>query len=224
MSIRDMVARHSDYQETNDFIPTPPWATRALYEYVAPGLRARASSMSAWDPACGQGHMLKVFDEYGHPLIKGSDIVIDHEKFVHVGSNTPAAVFVLDYIDDSIDAPPETADVIVTNPPYKHAEKFITESLLRARFGVGMLLRVQALETQGRYSNIYSYRPPTQVAFFSDRISFKTGKVVKKAPKMFFHTWLWWEKSEEGQLLPPRPPMWIPPNAQQLLEKDSDYE
>lgn len=222
MSIRDMVARHSDYQETNDFIPTPPWATRALYEYVAPNLRARASTLSAWDPACGQGHMMQVFDEYGHAHVKGSDIAIDSEKFAYTGGKVPV-VFKMDYTDNSIDTSPEMADVIITNPPYKYAEKFITESLLRSKFGVGMLLRVQALETQGRYANIYSSRPPTRIAFFSDRISFKTGKVVKKAPKMFFHTWLWWEKDDEGRLLPPLPPMWIPPNAQQLLEKDSDY-
>ena len=81
-----------------------------------------------------------------------------------------------------------------------------------------MLCRIQVLESQKRYEHIFDRIPPTQIAFFSDRIPFKSGVVVRKAPKMYFHIWLWWDDRE------PQPPIWIPPNAQQLLEKDSDYE
>jgi len=122
-----------------------------------------------------------------------------------------------DYLVDKVSFQP---DVIITNPPYKHGYKFVLQALDEANVGVAMLLRVQALEGQTRYNSLYSKTPPTQIAFFSDRIPFKTGAVVRKAPKMFFHIWLWWNKLDPA----PRTPLWIPPNAQSQLEKDEDYK
>jgi len=216
MAIEDMVKRHSNFDDTKDFIPTPPWATRVLYEEVAPSLKANAPSLSIWDPACGAGHMTKVFEEYGHPKTIGTDAYprpMVHNPTTH-------------YESDFIESPPfEEADVIVTNPPYRHLNAFIDRSLSVARFGTGMLVRVQALETEGRYKSIYRDTPPTQIAFFANRISFKTGEVVRKAPKMYFHVWLWWERAaiRGTGIAPPRPPIWVPFDAQTTYEKDEDY-
>lgn len=202
MAIRDMVSRKAP-DEFDDFIPTPGFATRVLYEIVAPELKRDANKLTIHDPAAGHGHMLRVFREYGHRAVHGSDITehpgVDQEDFLKASTSSH--------------------DVIVTNPPYKHLNQFIDKSLGMARYGVGMLVRVQALEGQTRYQAIYRGRPPTQIAFFSDRIPFKAGRVVRKAPKMFFHTWLWWNFEDAA----PRPPIWIPPNAQQMFEKDEDY-
>lgn len=207
MAARDMVARHSDYDETRDFIPTPPFATRALYEHVAPELRKNAPQWSAYDPAAGEGHMVRVFGEYGHPFCYGSDLEPRSESLIW-GRN---------FLEEPVSFVP---DIIVTNPPYKHANEFVLRALDEAKRGVAMLVRVQALEGQRRYASLYSVRPPTQVGFFSDRVPFKVGRVVRKAPKMFFHVWLWWNKYDPT----PRPPLWIPPDVQQRLEKDQDYE
>jgi len=46
-----------------DFSPTPPWATRALMEHVMPALGVR-DFHSAWEPACGEGHMAEPLREY----------------------------------------------------------------------------------------------------------------------------------------------------------------
>ena len=216
MAIEDMVKRHTNFDDTKDFIPTPPWATRVLYEAVAPNLKKHAANLSVLDPAMGAGHMLKVFKEYGHHKISGSD-AYQHPKISDIQGTHM-------YSEDFVEEPPLFgADVIITNPPYKHLEAFISRSLDIATFGVGMLVRVQALESEGRYNNIYKDKPPTQVAFFSNRIPFKTGVVKKKAPKMYFHVWLWWEK-HKGASVPPKPPIWIPFDAQQTHEKETDYE
>jgi len=221
MSIRDMVARHSDFDETADFIPTPPWATRALYEYAAPDLKKSAPFLSVWDPACGQGHMLGVFDEYKHPLIGGSDINPD---VLHHRLKPNHCLWEEDFTAKSKydnDVALEEADVIITNPPYKHLNRFIEKGLENSRVGLGLLVRVQSLEGEAR-SKIYLKTPPTQIAFFANRIPFKTGAVVQKAPKMFFHVWLWWSKTFSG-VASPKPPMWIPFDSQARLEKDADY-
>lgn len=220
MTIRDMVARRSDPKEVDDFIPTPPWATRVLYEYVAPSLKEAAPELSFYDPAAGQGHMLQVAKEYGHPIIFGTDINPLPEKGVEYH----------DYVwpktgeDGAIIRNPE-ADAVVTNPPYKHLNTFMREGLDTARYHFALLVRVQSLESESRFFDIFSKVPPTQIAFFSARIPFKSGVVAKKAPKMFFHTWLHWDMARiRAGFHEPKPPMWIPPNAQQLLEKDADYE
>lgn len=219
MSIRDMVTRHSNYADTKDFIPTPPWATRALYEHVAPILKEQAYKLTAWDPAFGQGHMLKVMDEYGHPKTYGSDIAA-YPDLVVDPSCEPVILAELDFTKET----DKKADVIITNPPYAQLYPFVDLALKRAFFGVGMLVRIQALESESRYNNLYKHRPPTQIAFFANRIPFKSGSIAKKAPKMFFHTWLWWQKDQSGRLIAPNPPTWIPYDAQTQLEKDSDYE
>jgi hypothetical protein len=206
VTIRDMVARHSDFEDTRDFIPTPPYATRALYEFVWPSLKADAPRMSAWDPAAGRGHMLKVFHEYGHRSVLGTDI-----------APWPlAGVERANWLEDTA----TKRDLIVTNPPYALLRDFIIKGRERAREGLALLTRVQALETQGRFELVYRDNPPTQLAFFADRIPFKTGAVVRRAPKMFFHVWLYWDLTGKHS---PKPPLWVPPNAQALLEKDEDY-
>lgn len=207
MSIRDMVTRNSDYNETRDFIPTPPFVTRALYEHVSPVLRSTARATSIWDPAAGEAHMTRVFEEYGHPEVRATDILANVEK----------GVGEYDFV-----GPPLLSDVdyIVTNPPYKLLNNFVSMSLQRAKKGVAMLTRVQALEGQRRYASIYRDNPPTTVAFFSDRIPFKSGKVVREASKMYFHVWLWWDLEREDR----DPPIWVRPDVQKQLEKDEDYE
>jgi hypothetical protein len=205
MAIRDMVARHSNFKETRDFIPTPPYATRAFYEFVAPEIKGHATKMTAWDPAAGQGHMVKVMKEYRHRFVSGTDIV----------SHGPSGVMYHDFTKGIH----QRADLILTNPPYALTEDFYRLGFERCNIGLGLLVRVQALEGAGRFRRIFAQNPPTQIAFFSDRIPFKTGVVVRKAPKMFFHVWLYWSKVYPT----PRPPLWIPPNAQKMLEKDSDY-
>jgi hypothetical protein len=58
-----------------DFSPTPPWATRALMEHVMPALGVR-DFHSAWESACGKGHMAEPLREYFGDVI-ATDI-FDH--------------------------------------------------------------------------------------------------------------------------------------------------
>ena len=212
MSIRDMVARHSNFDETKDFIPTPPFATRALYEYVLPELKEDAHRLSVWDPACGEGHMCRVFEEYGHPTVLGTDKY--HPSYGATNTQT------LDFTAAS-DVEGEV-DVIVTNAPYKHLNKFIENSMRASNRYVCMLVRIQALTGQTRWRNFYASNPPTRIGVFSDRIPFKTGRVVRKCSKMFDHMWMVWDKWGDNNLACNM--VWIPPSAQRLLEKGQDYD
>jgi len=214
MTIRDMVARHSNYTHTKDFIPTPPFATRALFEYVQPSMKENTGIQGIWDPACGKGHMCEVFKEYEYGGVYASDI----EDYGYPMTKTG------DFKDIEMDDGNEM-DVIVTNPPYAMMADFIRHGLDRATKHFALLTRIQVLEGQARYNDFYSVVPPTKVAVFSDRIPFKTGVVVRKAPKMFTHCWVYWDmakvkagKNNSTEL------MWLPPDAQKKLEKEGDYD
>jgi len=213
MSIRDMVARHSDYKETKDFIPTPGYATRVLFEHVAPRMKdlTKNRELSIWDPACGHGHMCEVFKEYGYGEVIGSDI----QDYGYPGT----------IVKDFEDAYDMEADAIVTNPPYAFMDVFIKRGLSQSNTDFALLTRIQVLEGQRRYANFYNVVPPTKVAVFSDRIPFKTGEVVRKAPKMFTHVWMYWDVQNIRSYGPASTELaWIPPTVQKDLEKADDYD
>ena len=215
MVARDMVARHSKYSETNDYIPTPGYATRVLYEEVAPEMKVDTQERTVLDPACGAGHMCQTFEEYKYKSVTGADIVEYPKKrgsFKFVQQ---------DFTDHNND---ERFDDIITNPPYALLSDFIEQGLDRADRYFAMLVRVQALESQGRYK-IFNRRPPTRIGFFSDRIPFKSGFTTRRTPKLFFHVWLFWDiKRMKKDPKDVDVPMWVHPNAQTLYEKMEDYD
>jgi hypothetical protein len=57
------MAQRADPRDSPDDFPTPPWATRALIEYVVKDPKA-LSRRSCLEPACGAGHMVRVLKEY----------------------------------------------------------------------------------------------------------------------------------------------------------------
>lgn len=88
-------------RHANDFYPTPRDATLALCEWLE---RRDIKGIKVGEPACGEGHMVKVLQERGM-VVCGTDI--------QTGT---------DFFDSSL---PEGVDWIITNPPFSLAEKFI---------------------------------------------------------------------------------------------------
>src|SRR5262249_15486403 len=64
---RAIMASRKEPKDSLDPFWTPPWATRALVERVLPVLGIAPSDlagMSAWEHACGEGHMAEPLAEY----------------------------------------------------------------------------------------------------------------------------------------------------------------
>jgi hypothetical protein len=57
------MAQRNEPKDSPDDFPTPPSATRALFEQVLGDKRA-LSDQSCLEAACGAGHMAKVLQEY----------------------------------------------------------------------------------------------------------------------------------------------------------------
>lgn len=99
-----------------DFYPTPDNVTQSLINF----LNLDTSNL-VWEPACGQGHMVKVFLENGFK-VKGTDI------------------------QQGIDFLTQTkllGDWIITNPPFVLAESFIRKSYELQPKGFAFLLKSQ---------------------------------------------------------------------------------
>lgn len=194
-----------------DFFPTPPWATRALVEHVLKHLRrdVHCKLQTVWEPACGEGHMAEPLAEYFREVV-ASDI-----KDYGYGDQYVVDFLSVEHLNRQYDA-----DWIVTNPPFgENLDKFILKALSLAGTGVAMLVRMQCLESVGRYERIYKDNPPTVIAFFVERVPMHKGRWEPEGDTMTAYVWLVWIKGAA-----PKAPFWIPPGCREALTRPDDAE
>jgi len=198
------VIRKTSYSDTLDDFPTPPWATRVFFKYVS---TIKFNSRHFLEPAAGRGDMVRVVRERGLRCT-ASDII----------SYGQPGFAVKDYCDLGVVFTPY--DVLLTNPPFKFAEAFVTRGLREARVGVGVLCRSMWTESASRYRRVFEKTPPTRIALFSKRMPATHGKVIRRGASIMSHSWFWWDLTSP---LGKTEFTWIPPEAQSELEKDEDY-
>ncbi len=193
-----------------DFFPTPPWATRALVEYVLrpTGCLTFAAShgVSAWEPAAGEGHMAKVLAETFRPVL-ASD-VFDYDRGYLIGS----------FVGQGADVIKAKADWIITNPPFSLAVEFAERALLCAADGVALLVRSVWAEGGDRYRRLFAERPPSIIAQFCERVPMTKGRWDPKASTATSYAWFIWR-------LPPARRtsfIWIPPGCRASLTRPDD--
>jgi hypothetical protein len=203
---RAIMGSRQEPDDSLDFFPTPPWATRALIEHVFAKLERKGHCkwQNAWEPACGEGHMAGPLRDYFRSVI-ASDI---HDY----GHNDLTVNFL------KADARP--VDWIITNPPFGDVgEAFVLKALDLAGTGVAMFMRVQWLDSVGRYENIFCNHPPTMIAFFAERVPLCKGEWDPKGSTATAYIWLVWIKGAQ-----PRAPFWIPPGCREALTKPDDVK
>lgn len=186
-----------------DFYPTPLWATRALCEWLLAndGLRR---DMNAWDPACGEGHMTRALGEY-FQAVTGSDI---HDYGIGY-----AADFLFNWhIGPGV-------DWIITNPPFKLAERFATHAIKLSRTGCAILVRTAFLESKTRYRTLFEVTPPSNILQFTERVVMHHGKLSQFGSTATAYCWIIWRKgTPSGTHF-----HWIPP-CRKKLERPGDYD
>lgn len=165
--------------EVHDYYATDPKAVELLLEHELLCHRI-------WDPACGEGHILKVFAERGYDVM-GSDIVDRGYGFVE------------DFLTCKRSQHPyRTSHDIVTNPPYKYARQFVETALEFVPEGrkVAMFLKLTFLEGQARRELFRKY-PPQTVYVSSARLECgKNGEFTGNSAVAY--CWIVWEKGYKG--------------------------
>lgn len=205
-----MQQRSEPHSSLDDF-PTPPWATRALLEWIEEGIIDWGGSphpmrfMTCREPAANRGHMVKPLSErFGK--IEASDI-FDYGAGFHQR----------DYL---FGPDPDPVDWTITNPPFRLAEQFITRALATSTRGAAVIVRSAFLEGVGRHRDLFSKRPPSEVLQFSERVVMHKGKLSAKGSTATAYCWLVWRLDDNagGTRF-----HWIPP-CRKRLELASDYE
>lgn len=197
-----VMSQRIEAHDSLDHFPTPPWATRALCEWLGRGLGGVAMFTTVWEPACAEGHMSRALAEYFY-VVNSSDV---HD-------------YGFGAVRDFLWAG-ESPDVewIVTNPPFRLGEQFATKALELASRGVALLVRTAFLESAERYETLYSKSPPSDVLQFVERVPMFKGRLDRHGSSATAYCWLVWRKGEARVTRF----HWIAP-CRKRLERDSDY-
>lgn len=159
-----------------DYFPTPPWATRALCEILSgymhdsmgidPG--ERLNRCTAWEPCCGEMFMANPMREY-FASVRASDVhryTPNHDLVDFMGM-------------DALTLP--RVDWIFMNPPFIHAEQFISRALSRSIRGVAALVRGAFTESEKRYESLFGTTMlPTWEFQFAERVPMLRGRLIRK--------------------------------------------
>lgn len=198
-----------------DFLPTPPWATRALCEKIA-----LSKTDVVLEPACGKRDMAMALAEYCAR--------VDYFDVHDYGVGAPVDDFT------TTEAYEVDIDWVISNPPFKLAEQFIFKSLAICRRGVAMLVRTNFLEGEGRFHRLFKKLPPTRILQFAERVPMFVGRLNPAGSTQTAYMWLVWVRSKKGggfrgsyqnrwAWRAPKPVEWIAP-CRDRLEKPGDYD
>ena len=127
----------------SDFYPTPPEATVALMDFLD-----LPKGTKIWEPACGQGHMVKVMEQMGYAVI-GTDI---------------------QFGDDFLKALLMDCEWIITNPPFSQSEQFIARCLEHG-LPFALLLKSQYWHAAKRYP-LFNLQQPEAILPLTWRLDF----------------------------------------------------
>lgn len=202
-----------------DYFPTPPWATRALCEFLQAVQSGDLGDFSCWEPSCGEGHMARPLAEYfGH--VRASDV--HRYDPGHELADFTLAPMVANEIG--------SVDWVITNPPFRLAFEFIKAAIAASRLGFAMLVRNAFLEGTDRYQQLWSVFPPAYVLQFAERVAMLEGRLVRagdvdpfaekegtKVSSATAYSWVIWLAGQSDPRV-----RWIGP-CRQRLERPGDY-
>lgn len=196
-----VMQRRVEAHDSLDDFPTPPWATRALCEWLVHQASQPLDLKACREPAANRGHMVKPLREY-FASVEAAD---QHDY----GVGFP----IRDYL---FGPQPDDVDWTITNPPFRLAEQFIERALATSRMGVAMLVRAAFLESVGRYERLFSQTPPSYVLQFTERVVMHKGRLAPEGSTATAYAWLVWMNDPNTRL------RWIAP-CRKRLERAEDY-
>lgn len=177
-------SNHSNKErEQNDFYATDPKSLEIFLEKLDEDKIYLHKNI--WECACGKGHLSKVLEEKGYN-VHSTDIV---DRGYGIGN--------VDFLkqDTSFEGD------ILTNPPFKYAEKFVEKSmsLLKDNYYLILFLKIQFLEGQARKEMFKKY-PPKYIYVNSKRqLCAMNGEFEKYNATAICYCWFIWQKSWKGE-------------------------
>jgi hypothetical protein len=202
-----MAQRHEAHDSLDHF-PTPPWATRALCEWLrSPGHDMTFwPEMTAWEPACAEGHMSR-------PLAESFGAVISSDVHDYGFGEQRDFLF---------PGPRPQVDWIITNPPFRLGQEFARTAIERAEFGAALLVRTAFLEGGARHAGLFLPQPPAWVLQFVERVPMVKGRLDGTASTATSYCWIVWHGRSKPSAWATRFG-WLAP-CRKRLERPGDYD
>lgn len=193
--------RRVEAHDSLDDFPTPPWATRAVIEWLNEN-RLIKKTDTCREPAANRGHMVRPLQEF-FSSVEAADV---HDY----GEGFP----VKDYLW-GLD--PEPVDWTFCNPPFRLAQQFIERAIRTSRVGVAMIVRSAFMEGVGRHRDLFMPFPPSYVLQHVERVPMVKGRYDPTASTATAYLWIVWLKRGGGDTRL----RWIDP-CRSRLERDGD--
>lgn len=184
-----------------DLYPTPVDGTESvipalmvLAEYHETGTGARPQ---VWEPACGDGRLSRVLEWHGFDVL--STDLRPHSGYGNFHTDREMISGGFDFLHDDLgekwglDYKP---DMIVSNPPFSHAEQFIRKALSYTG-NVAMLLKATYWNAASRLPFFHEHRPAF-VLPLTFRLAF-LEKERGKSPIMEC-VWVIWSEHHDGDI------------------------
>lgn len=172
-------SNHSDTnRESYDYYATDPKALELLLSYE--------NFKNVLEPACGEGHLSKVFEKHNIKVISSDFIDRNYGD-----------------VQDFFQYTKWDGD-IVTNPPYRYALEFVEHALKISSKGkkIAMFLKLQFLESNKRKA-LFVNNPPARIYVSSNRLHCaKNGdfeQVKKNGGSAVAYAWFIWLNGYQGE-------------------------
>lgn len=197
-----VMQRRVEPHHSLDDYPTPPWATRALCEW----LEARGHALqldTVREPAANRGHMVRPLAEF-FGRVEASDV---HDY----GAGYP----IRDYLEM---LPPDPVDWTITNPPFRLAEQFVQRMLETSRAGAAIFIRSAFTEGVKRHRTLFYAHQPRAILQFTERVPLNKARMDANMTTATAYCWIIWTR------IPPEATEyhWIAP-CRKRLERPEDY-
>jgi len=172
-------------RQPEDFYATSPSALILFLDKIAEdGIEL---NKAIWECACGMGHLSRVLESRGHRVL--STDLIDR------GYGQGGVNFLKN--EDTFDMD------ILTNPPFKLAEKFVDVGMGKLRMGRKLLLflKIQFLEGKKRKELFKKYPLKYVYCYSSRQLCCKDAEFEKYTSTTQFYAWYIWEKGFSGETI-----------------------
>lgn len=191
--LRTICAANNSHQvrEDNDFYATDPIVIDWLFKIVP-----ELMDGSIWEPAAGHGHLAKRINEISGVTCKATELI-----------NRSTGEMLIDGCEFGVDFLTAKFDEhvrhrhIITNPPYRFAEKFIRKSIdiLNSGNYVCMFLPIRYTEGKGR-RKLFDEFPPKIIVVSSSRIQCAmNGKFEIYGSSAQSYAWFIWQVGYVGK-------------------------
>jgi len=137
-------------------------------EAIGPLLPLLPKGCTVWEPACGNGNLVRAFIHQGFNCI-GTDIKTGHN-----------------FIEKNLE---NSYDCIITNPPFSIKHEFLKTCNAR-RKPFALLLPLSTLESQKRQKLFNDYG--LEIILLNKRVNFETPNQVKNSCSWFATAWFTW--------------------------------